>query len=418
MNKLHALAEGLRIAWVALNANRIRSSLTILGVAIGVGVVVLMAALVTGIRSNVIEGFEAAGPENLFITRFDLSEVRLVNDGSQRPPWWNTRKITVAEVERVRRLPGVRAAEISFAFQSQMNFEGQRVTNVQSSAASLGWPTHTTGEIVAGRSFVPVEIEQGRPVVVLSVPLAEELFGQRDPIGKRVQVMQRGETDHFQVIGVFDPGDNIFAAAARHFAIFPHTAATRRLKASDEFLEVVVVPAAGYTREETQDQVIGTMRAMRGLGPSDDNTFAIIRSDQLVEIFDRFTAVFFVIMLALSSVGLLVGGVGVVGIMMISVTERTREIGVRKALGATKQEILWQFLVEAAVLTLIGGAIGLLGGAALATTVASLTPIPASIPLWSVAAALGMAILTGILFGLIPAYRGSRMEPVDALRYE
>lgn len=416
MNKLNTLVEGLRIAWVALNANRIRSSLTILGVAIGVGVVVLMAALITGIRSNVIEGFEAAGPDNLIITRFDLSEVRLVSDGNNRPPWWNTRPITVPEVERVRRLPSVQAAEIRFGFSSSMSFEGTRVS-VQSSAASLGWPAHTTGQISAGRNFVPVEIELGRPVVILSKPLAEELFGQRDPIGRRIQVSQT-QLDHFQVIGVFDAGDNIFADVSQHFAILPYTAATRRLKASDDFMEVVVVPAAGYSREETQDQVIGTMRAMRGLGPTDDNTFAIIGSDQLVDLFNRFTAVFFVVMLALSSVGLLVGGVGVVGIMMISVTERTREIGIRKALGATKQEILWQFLVEAAFLTLIGGVVGLAGGAALATLVATLTPIPASIPLWSVVAAIAMAVLTGILFGLIPAYRGSRMEPVDALRYE
>lgn len=224
--------------------------------------------------------------------------------------------------------------------------------------------------------------------------------------------------DHFQVIGVLDPGENIFAAAVKHFAVFPHTAAVRRLKVSDEFLQVIVVPAGSYTREQTKDQVIGTMRAMRGLGPVEDNTFAIIGSDQLVELFNQFTGVFFVIMLALSSVGLLVGGVGVIGIMMISVTERTREIGIRKALGATRQEILWQFLVEAAVLTLIGGAVGLMGGSAVAALVESVTPIPASIPLWSVAAALGMAILTGILFGIIPAYRGSRMEPVDALRHE
>jgi putative ABC transport system permease protein len=166
------------------------------------------------------------------------------------------------------------------------------------------------------------------------------------------------------------------------------------------------------------DQVIGSMRSMRGLRPRDDNNFAIVRSDQLLSTFNTFLGIFFLIMLALSSVGLLVGGIGVIGIMMISVTERTREIGVRKAVGATRQEILWQFLVEAAVLTVLGGAAGLALGAAMAEGVAAYTPIPASIPLWAIFTALAMALVTGILFGIAPAYRASRMDPITALGFE
>jgi putative ABC transport system permease protein len=160
------------------------------------------------------------------------------------------------------------------------------------------------------------------------------------------------------------------------------------------------------------------MRTLRGLGPKEENNFAILRSAQLVDMFNQLTGVFFIVMLALSSVGLMVGGVGVIGIMLISVTERTREIGVRKAVGATRREILWQFLVEAGVLTFLGGASGLLLGGLAAEAVEAATPIPASIPLWSVVAALGMALLTGMLFGLLPAVRASRLDPVDALRYE
>ncbi|MYK68439.1 MAG: FtsX-like permease family protein [Gammaproteobacteria bacterium] len=157
---------------------------------------------------------------------------------------------------------------------------------------------------------------------------------------------------------------------------------------------------------------------MRGLGPGDDNNFALIESQQMIDTFDQLTAVFFLVMIALSSVALLVGGIGVIGIMMISVTERTREIGIRKAVGATRNEILWQFLVEAAVLTFMGGAIGLALGAALATGIEARTPLPAAIPLWSVIAALVSAIVTGMLFGLFPALRGARMTPVRALGFE
>ena len=170
--------------------------------------------------------------------------------------------------------------------------------------------------------------------------------------------------------------------------------------------------------ERAQDEVIAALRGLRGLGPRDENNFALIASAQLLDLFDNLTRVIFLVMLALSSAGLLVGGVGVIGIMLISVTERTREIGVRKAVGATRREILWQFLVEASVLTALGAAMGMLAGWGLASAVAAWTPLPARIPVWAVGTALAMATLTGMLFGLLPAVRASRLDPVAALRYE
>jgi putative ABC transport system permease protein len=157
---------------------------------------------------------------------------------------------------------------------------------------------------------------------------------------------------------------------------------------------------------------------MRGLRPNQDNNFSIVTQDKLLVSWNQVTGVFFLVMIALSSVALMVGGVGVVAIMMISVTERTREIGVRKALGAKRREILWQFLVEAATLTLIGGVIGMLLGGVISVIVAHTTPLPAKVPVESVIAALGMSILTGVAFGLYPAARAARLDPVEALRYE
>lgn len=419
-NPLVTLDEGFRIAVAAIRANKLRSSLTILGVAIGVAVVVTMAALITGIRSSILEAFESAGQENFIVTRFDMTSVRIVHDGSGRPPWWNKPKITPTEAQRIARLPGVGEAVVDFDLNVSISFEGARVTGIQGNGSSAGWPGYTIGDFVAGRNFIPAEVEQSRPVLVLSRALAEELFGQLDPIGKRVRVSggRSGVSELFTVVGVFDTGDNIFSEAMEHFTILPYTAALKRLKANDMFFQVLVVPATGVSQSEAQDQVIGLLRTMRELGPAEENNFAVIRSDQLVDLFNRLTGVFFLVMLALSSVGLLVGGVGVIGIMLISVTERTREIGIRKAVGATRREILWQFLVEAGVLTLLGGASGLAIGALAANAVEAVTPIPASIPLWSVLAALAMAVLTGMLFGLLPAVRASRLEPVDALRYE
>jgi len=171
-------------------------------------------------------------------------------------------------------------------------------------------------------------------------------------------------------------------------------------------------------RDQAIDEVTASLRGRRRLRPAAENNFAIITQDKIMETYDKIVGTFFFVMLALSAVGLLVGGVGVIAIMMISVTERTREIGVRKALGATAGLILWQFLVEAATLTGIGGAIGLAMGALVAFIVRSVLPIPAEIPLISVVAAIGGSILTGVLFGIIPAFRAARLDPVAALRYE
>ncbi|MFP3948951.1 MAG: ABC transporter permease, partial [Longimicrobiales bacterium] len=222
----------------------------------------------------------------------------------------------------------------------------------------------------------------------------------------------------FTVVGVFESEAQIFADAVRHFAIFPYTSAVKTLGVNDAFLTVLVIPEETASQQAVMDRVTGALRSMRGLGPGDDNNFAVIRSDQLVEIFNQLTGVFFLVMLALSSVALMVGGIGVVGIMMIAVTERTREIGIRKAVGATRREILWQFLVEASLLTLSGGALGLAVGGIAARALSTWTPIPATIPLWSVGAALAMAGLTGMLFGLLPAVRASKLDPVLALGYE
>ncbi len=420
--RLHTLDEGAGIALESLRTNRLRSSLTILGVAIGVAVVVVVAALITGIRTQVLEGFQASGPDNFIVTPFDFTNVRLVGDGSGRPPWWDKPEITDEEIRLLSRIPGVHEAIVAFDFITAMDFESRHIGNIQSVARSPGWPEYTVGEFIAGRNFTPSEADESAALVVLSAGLAEDLFGERDPIGKRIRVSgPTGRTSElFSVIGVFEPEQSIFTEAFTQWAVFPPKAASKRLKAlwRWNFASVLIVPDSTVDPGLVQDRAIAVLRSSRGLRPGEENNFAVTRSDQLVEILENLTGVFFIIMISLSSVGLLVGGVGVVGIMMISVTERTREIGIRKSVGATRQEILWQFLVEAGVLTLIGGALGMLVGATGAFTVSHLTPIPASIPLWSVLAALAMAALTGVLFGMFPAYRASQLDPVAALRYE
>ena len=417
---LTSLHEGLLIAFDAMRANALRSSLTILGVAVGVSVVVMLAALITGIRTSVMEAFEAGPTNGFMVMRFDFTAVRISDGGNNRPPWWNKPELVPAEAERLDRVPTIDAALFNFAFSIDMDYDGHTVRNIQTQGYSSGWPAYQPGEFIAGRDFTPAEVDQNRAVVVITSELATELFGQRDPIGRRVRMLNRwrGTQEPFRVVGVIEPADNIFSGAVPHFAVVPYTAAVRRLRQNAEQASIYVVPKDSVTFDRAQDDVIAAMREIRGLGPREENDFATMASAQIIDLFDQLTAVFFLVMMALSSTGLLVGGVGVIGIMLISVTERTREIGIRKAVGATRREILWQFLVEASAMTALGALVGMLMGWGLAAIVAALTPVPARIPLWAVGTALAMASLTGMLFGLLPAMRASRMDPVDALRFE
>lgn len=417
---LVAISEGLSIAWDALWANRIRSGLTVLGVAVGVSVVVAIASLITGIRTSVMSAFESAGPNNFVVTRFDFTAVRISDDGNNRPPWWNKPKVEADEARRIGQLASIDEALYNFGFSADITYESESVRGIQGQGYSSGWVRYSPGDFLAGRDFTDAEVRQNRAVVVITGALAQDLFGERDPIGRRIRIgsVFRGSWEEFTVVGVFEPEANIFSAAVDQWMVVPWTAALRRLRQSDWQAQILVVPNDSVTIERAQDDVIAALRGMRGLGPREENNFALLASAQILELFDRLTSVFFLVMLALSSAGLLVGGVGVIGIMLISVTERTREIGIRKAVGATRREILWQFLVEASVLTALGAAVGMFLGWALATGVATWTPLPARIPVWAVGAALGMAVLTGMLFGLLPAYRASRLDPVVALRFE
>jgi putative ABC transport system permease protein len=412
------LAEGVGIALETLFANKVRSALTILGVAVGVSVVVTLAALITGIRSEVMVAFESAGPKNFSVMRFDFTSIRL--DGSNEPEWWLIPVLTPFEADRIAELPAIDEALYMIGTSTGVRVGSREMQGINTQGTGPGWPKYQPGTFVGGRDMTQVDVDRARAVVIISRELADELFGQLDPIGRRVRmsVSFRGVQEDFTVIGVYEPAQNVFSAANKYWAVVPYTSALKRFKVPKDGAQIYVVPSATATQDEAQDQVISTMRSLRGLRPRMDNDFALIGSQQILTLFNRLTGIFFLVMLALSSAGLLVGGVGVIGIMLISVTERTREIGIRKAVGATRQEILWQFLVESAVMTVLGGAAGMILGALVAFGVAQFTPVPARIPLWSVGAALLMALITGILFGLVPAYRAAKLEPVVALRAE
>jgi putative ABC transport system permease protein len=411
--RLFAVSEGVRIAIDACRANKVRAGLTILGIAVGVFVVVVMSAAIHGINQSVARDFASTGPTTFFLSRYPISFENC--DGSENTcTWLRNPPIRPNEVEALRRLSSIEAVGERLDWSAAAKYRDRALSGASIEGYSAEWSTISAPEVYPGRAFTTSEARTGARVAVLSTLMAERLLGESDPLGKMVTL----NGVPFEVIGVYKDNSSFLTGGERPKAVIPVQALIRNLGARAGNVGLAVKPRDGVVQTVVLDDVTAALRGLRGLRPREESSFAIITQDKLLETYNSIFGLFFLVMLALSAVGLIVGGVGVVAIMMISVTERTREIGVRKALGATRGTILWQFLVEAATLTGIGGAIGLFVGWLAAVAIRSFSPVEASIPPLAVVAALGASAFTGILFGLLPASRAARLDPVEALRYE
>ena len=411
--RLFPIVEGVRIAIDACRSNKVRAGLTILGIAVGVFVVVAISAAVHGINVSVERDFASTGPSTFFVSRYPISFESC--DGSDDScAWLRNPPIREPEVDALRRLSTVEAVGERLDWSAAVKYHDRELSSASLEGNSAEWTLINAPQLFPGRAFTTAEARTGARVAVLSTLMVERLFTDADPVGKTV--MLNGVP--FEVIGVYKDNSSFLSGGERPKAVVPVQALIRYLGARAGGIGLAVKPRADATRDEVVDDVTAAMRGARGLRPKEPSSFAIITQDKLFETYNKIFGMFFLVMIALSGVGLIVGGVGVVAIMMISVTERTREIGVRKALGATRATILWQFLVEAATLTGIGGAIGLFVGWLAAVGIRNFSPIEASIPPLAVVVALGASAVTGILFGLLPASRAARLDPVEALRYE
>jgi len=408
------MREGSAIALDSIQANKVRAALTILGVAIGVTVVIAMASAITGINQSITNILESAGPKTFFVYRYFSGGLDVSDGSDELSPWRRMPWLTVEEAEVIRGLPAVRDVNIGEYSHGPVSFEGVELKSVDIAGMSPSWNQVNGGDILAGRNFTAMEYAAGARVAIINDKLAESLLPHRDAIGKRIKIFGQP----FEVIALHAEAASLFSNADEPRLAIPHTTFTKVADYEKGWMEIAVLPTETASVLEAQDQVTAALRTKRGLRPGQQDNFAVVTQDRVLDTFNKITAAFFVVMIALSSVGLMVGGVGVVAIMMISVTERTREIGVRKALGATRREIMFQFLVEAATLTLVGCIVGMALGALIAWGIRSFTPIPATVPILSVVAAVAASILTGVLFGLYPASKASRMDPVEALRYE
>jgi putative ABC transport system permease protein len=407
------ILEGMGMALDSVRANKTRAALTILGVAIGVMVVIAMASMITGINRAVSHQLETLGPKTFFVFRFFRGGIE-INDGSEEQPWRRNPPLTVEEARLLGTLPSVKGVGYREETNGPVSYENTKLSSVNVLGYSTNWPRVSGGTISAGRNWTEIEFAAAEDVAVINEKTATSLFPGLDPIGKRIKVFGMP----FTVVGMYTEAQSLFGGSSSPLVMIPHTTFVKVADWFKGWLSIVVMPTDSATVTQAQDEVIAALRTKRGLKPAQENNFSVVTQDKLLATFNSVTSGFFLVMLALSSIGLLVGGVGVVAIMMISVTERTREIGVRKALGATRREILFQFLVEAASLTLLGGTVGMILGALIAWGIGSWTPVPAAVPLWSVVTAVLASAITGVFFGMYPATKASRLDPVEALRYE
>jgi putative ABC transport system permease protein len=307
-------------------------------------------------------------------------------------------------------LPSVDASTPWLFGNASVRFREASLESVNMEAYGADWLRTDGGDIFPGRNFTATEAGNAAAVAILNDTLAKQLFGQSDPLGKPVSVSGQ----QFIVIGIYQSRGGFLKSMDGRGPetpklIVPAETARRRLNVWMRGMMINVKPRVGVPRGEAMDEVTATLRSMRGLRPAQRNDFYLVGQDKIADVFNQVFGALFLVMLVLSAVGLLVGGVGVVAIMMISVTERTREIGVRKALGATRGVILWQFLIEAATLTAIGAVIGLVFGWLVAAGIRNATPLQATVQPMAIAVSFLASSLTGILFGLFPASRAARL---------
>lgn len=438
--RLTLVGEVVRMALTTVRANRMRSALTVLGVVIGVSSIVGMTALIRGFDESLRGMIAAVGPDTIFVQRFGISNF---TDRSEMMKMMKRPNLTVADAEAIERdaagtihLVDIELGAGGPPMMRRVSFGDKGTRPLVVMGTSEHFAEGTRLPVTMGRFFNGSELQYRRNVAVIGYGPWEVLFGQTgtDPIGKHIRVGGH----RFEVIGVFDkrPSAGGFNLSQDDFLVIPHTAYSRVFGLKTEGfrgpgggggmggmfnvlpIQIALVPRAGVSQADAIAEVERIMRIRHNLRLDDPNDFEISTQDSILGLWDTISAGTFLALIVISSIALMVGGIGVMAIMMISVTDRTREIGVRKALGARRSEILFQFLTEAATVTSIGGVIGIVIGSAIGVGVHLASGFPISLPWWSFAIGLGFSAAVGIFFGMYPAIKASRLDPIEALRYE
>ncbi len=409
--------ENLKMALSTLRANKLRSSLTVVGVVIGVWTVIAIASIISGIDMAVKKEVESFGTRSIFLYKFDIGVRTSEPTREERM----RKDLTYEDALAINQLPTV---EVAVPFLNITNNRwgqkllvgknGKTSASVRLQGTLPEFERAGTEVLTEGRFFAQFENDTNQEVAVIGASVADNFFPYSSPVGDTVDIGGR----EFRVVGVlqkreqFGGGDG---SNDENNVIYVPYEVARKLKPNAEDLFILAVARAGMM-DEAKDQVTDLLRLRRQVPSDKPNNFGVATAESIISSFRSIMAGVAVAMVAISSVGLMVGGIGVMNIMLVSVTERTKEIGTRKAIGARRSDILWQFLIEAMTLTGAGGMIGLLLG--WVTSMIIRLFLPSYVPMWAPIAGFVASVGIGLIFGLWPAWKAARLDPIEALRYE
>jgi putative ABC transport system permease protein len=409
--------ENFKMAIQTLRANKLRSFLTVIGVMIGVITVMLIASIISGIDEQVKKEIESFGTRSIFIMKYEPG----IHVGRRTREERMRKELTYDDAMALAQLPAV---ELAVPFLDiTNNFFGQKLKVSTSGKTSEAvrlegtlpdYMRAGTEVLSEGRFFSQYENDTNQRVAVVRSRIVEDFFGGESPVGKAIDIGGQ----EFRVIGVIEKREQLFGGSGSddmNNSIFVPFNVARKLKPNADDVMIMAVARPGMIAD-ARDQVTDLLRVRRQVPYGAPNNFGMATADSIIDNFRSITGGVAVAMVAISSVGLMVGGIGVMNIMLVSVTERTREIGIRKAIGARRRDILWQFLIEAATLTGLGGLVGLAIGWLLTLLVRML--LPSYVPLWAPVMGFVASVGIGLVFGLWPAWKAARLDPIESLRYE
>jgi putative ABC transport system permease protein len=422
MVRVALFADTVTMAFGTIRANKMRSALTVLGVVIGITAIVGMSSIIRGFDDSFRNIIRQLGPNTIIVQRVGFASS---GSGIDRRELMKRPNLTIEDALVLKEeIPTLQSVAAIVVGQQRLFYRHDKTQTMTVLGATEDFIDVNFVKIEQGRFFNENEVRHRRNVVVIGQVPLKAFFPTADPIGKVIRI----GTTEYTVIGIAAPRPSFGSLGNQQdaIALIPHTSFAKTFgsvsrgdnRRFGRSVQIYAVPRDGVKREDAMRDVETVMRIRHRLKLNQPNDFDVATQDMAMRFFEQATGAIYLALVVISSIALMVGGIGVMAIMMISVTERTREIGVRKALGARRREILWQFLLEAVTLTSVGGVLGVLFGATVGLSVKTFTPLPVSMPWWSFAIGFGFSAGVGIFFGLVPAFRASRLDPIEALRYE